>query len=255
MNEINSTPATSHAQTLNDAAYLRERMAPRWRDVNYPHLRDLADWLRREAATVSGEVFDFGCGGAPYRPLFAHCKRYVAADIEKNPAVDVVLPGDGTSGQASDSCDVVLSTQVLEHIRDPQAYVRECHRILRARGQLILTTHGMFEEHGCPNDFQRWTARGLEELVTGCGFGKVTSYKLTTEMRAFAQLRNQMVLHFRAPGKPPLHFLLASVRKFYGVIGVPCTNWLADRFPEQAVVPGNHPASLYVCVAVRAEKI
>lgn len=249
---MNAPPGPSPLEALAGEAYLRERLAPRRRDMNYPHLKDLAAFLRAAAPQVRGELFDFGCGGAPYRPLFAHCSRYVAADLAAGPAVDRVLKPDGTTGEPDASYDAVLSTQVLEHIQDPAAYVRECHRILRPGGQLLLTTHGMFEEHGCPYDFQRWTSRGLEELMVKCGFRVAASHKLTTELRAFAQLTNQMMTHFRCPDQPARHVLLAVIRKVHGRLGVPCLNWLADQFPHQASVPGSHPASLYVCVALRA---
>jgi len=143
------------ANALSDPDYVRQRLKPRIRDLNYLHLTDLANLMRQVAAKTQGEVFDYGCGGAPYRSLFAHCKRYLAADIQPGPAVDVVLKPDGTTAQPEGNYDLVLSTQVLEHIQQPDTYLRECHRILRSRGQLLLTTHGMFEEHGCPCDFHR----------------------------------------------------------------------------------------------------
>ena len=250
----NEIPCPSHTAALSDSEYVRARLAPRRRDVNYVHLKDLADFLRSAAPAIRGEVFDYGCGGAPYRSLFAHCRRYLAADIEANPAVDCVLEPNGTTGQADASFDAVLSTQVLEHIQDPDAYLREAQRILRPGGQLLLTTHGMFEEHGCPHDFLRWTSRGLDELVTKNGFRVSSSHKLSTELRGYVQLSNQMALHWRCPDQPLLHYPLAVLRKTHGLIGVPLLNWFADRFPRQAVVSGSDSASLYVCVAVRAFK-
>lgn len=250
------TPAnTSPIPVLADQDYIRQRVDPRFRDLNYLHLKDLAQLLRRVASGTHGEIFDYGCGGAPYRHLFAHCKRYIAADINPGSTVDRVLMADGTTGEAEGSYDAVLSTQVLEHVGDPVGYLEECRRILRSGGELFLTTHGMFEEHGCPYDFHRWTSRGLEELVQKSGLKVVESFKLTTELRGFVQLMNQMVLHFRAPNKPILHFFLAALRKTYCALGVPCLNRFAEFFADQAVLPANNPASLYVCVYVRAAKI
>jgi len=49
--------------------------------------------------------------------------------------------------------DVVVSFQVLEHIRDVSLYPRECERVLRSRDQLLLTTHGIWEYHPTPTVF------------------------------------------------------------------------------------------------------
>ena len=254
MAPVTDPPIRSPGDGLSSQDYVRQRLQPRLRDLNYLHLKDLAELLRQTASKTGGEVFDYGCGGAPYRSLFTHCKRYVSADIQPGPAVDKVLQADGTTGEADASYDLVLSTQVLEHIERPDAYLGECHRILRPGGQLILTTHGMFEEHGCPYDFHRWTSRGLEKLLLGARFQVLESCKLTTEMRAYVQLQNQMILHFRCPEKPLRHLFLALIRRVYCALGVPCLNWFAERFPQQAIVPASNASSLYVCVYVRAVK-
>lgn len=245
----------SQAASLATEHYLRLRLAPRWRDLDYPHLRDLLDLMKRVAPKVNGRVFDYGCGGAPYRPLFTQCREYVGADIEANPAVNKLLLPDGSTGEPEGSYDLVLSTQVLEHIRQPADYLRECHRILRRGGELVLTTHGLIEEHGCPYDFHRWTSAGLEDAISKAGFRIVESSKVTTQFRAFAQLSNQMSRHYRCQGRPLMHFVLSVCRKLYTWIGAPCFNWFADRFLNHAIVPASDPASFYICVYVRAERL
>ena len=42
--------------------------------------------------------------------------------------------------------------------------------LLKPGGFLVLTTHGLFGDHGCPYDFQRWTADGLRLLLERAGF-------------------------------------------------------------------------------------
>ena len=247
--------AHSKLETLSKKDYVLQRLQPRLRDVYYLHLKDLAELVRDLASKSGGEVFDYGCGGAPYRSFFTHCKRYVGADIQAGPAVDQVLLADGTTGEPEASYDLVLSTQVLEHIENPEAYLGECYRILRPGGRLILTTHGMFEEHGCPYDFHRWTSRGLEEQLLKAGFLVVESQKLTTELRAYVQLNNQMIHHLKCPERPLLHIFLSIIRKVYCAVGVPCLNWFADLFPHQAIIPANQASSLYICVCVQGTKI
>ena len=239
---------------MSNDVYVRERLQPRLRDIDYLHLKDLLDFITLVASKAEGEVFDYGCGCAPYRRLFSHCKSYVGADIASSQMVDRILKDDGMTQEPSENYDTVLSTQVLEHIKEPELYLRECHRLLRPNGELILTTHGLFEEHGCPYDFQRWTCRGLEVLVEHSGFEVIESGKLTTEMRAFVQLLNQMILHLRCSDHPFLHFQLAVVRKVYVRLLRPVLNWFADQFSHQARVEGSSRSSLYVCVFVRARK-
>jgi SAM-dependent methyltransferase len=80
--------------------------------------------------------------------------------------------------------DLVLSTQVLEHVEDPLKYLSECARALKDDGLLALTTHGLFEDHPCPNDYWRWTAQGLETIVKQSGLVVERMLKITCGPRA-----------------------------------------------------------------------
>ena len=79
---------------------------------------------------------------------------------------------------------MVLSTQVLAHVEDPNKYLSECFRLLKPGGELILSTNNSFADNDCPNDFQRWTAEGLRRDLTKAGFENVNVYKLSTGPRA-----------------------------------------------------------------------
>jgi len=241
-------------QVLAANEYLRQRVAPSLRDPDYLSLTDLRRAVEEFSRAARGRLFDFGCGGAPYRPLFTGCTEYVRADVTPGPEIDRVLPAGGGTGEPDAAYDVALSTQVLEHVAAPDEYVRECFRILRPGGQLFLTTHGMFQEHGCPHDYQRWTARGLEEAVTRAGFRVVKSYKLNTEMRGAIQLWHHSVEHFRCSGRTVWQLLFGVARRLHRRLGIPLWNWLGSRFPEQGLVPGDNPASVYTGVAVWARK-
>jgi SAM-dependent methyltransferase len=117
-----------------------------------------------------GTVLDYGCADVPYRRLFADGAEYLAADLPGNPRASVQIAADGTVPVADGSCDVVLSTQVLEHVDDPGVYLSECFRVLRPGGSLLLTTHGMMFWHPDPVDFWRWTCQGLRRAVGDAGF-------------------------------------------------------------------------------------
>src|SRR5262249_24612505 len=67
------------------------------------------------------------------------------------------------------SYDIVLCSQVLEHVDDPVQAVRELARALRPGGRLLLTTHGTYYYHPLPGDYWRWTHAGLEKVLRDNG--------------------------------------------------------------------------------------
>lgn len=120
-----------------------------------------------------GRVLDYGCAEAPYRYFFPADTYFVAADLPGNPYASLTLNPDTTVPAEAESFDVVLSTQVLEHVADPALYLAECFRLLRPGGRLLLSTHGMFIYHPDPIDYWRWTCAGLRHVVEEAGFSIV----------------------------------------------------------------------------------
>lgn len=131
--------------------------------------RPLADWLRAEGADAAGKrVLDVGCGVKPYYPFFAAATEYVGVDVKENSEAD--LTGDVEQLPVPDgSFDVVLCTQVLEHVADPALAARELHRVTAPGGRVLASTHGVMLYHPNPEDYWRWTHTGLEKLFRDNG--------------------------------------------------------------------------------------
>lgn len=125
-------------------------------------------YMNRSESTV---LVDFGCGDKPYRPLLeAYVDTYLGADLPDNPIADLKITVGQPLDLANSSVDFVLSSQVLEHVTDPIAYLQECWRMLKPDGLLILSTHGHYQYHPHPTDLWRWTGAGLQKTVTDNGF-------------------------------------------------------------------------------------
>jgi SAM-dependent methyltransferase len=129
----------------------------------------------KAAATSAAEgarVLDAGAGDSPYRTYLDHCD-YEATDIcerdeREYPHVNYVC--DLTSVPVEDArYDMVLCTQVLEHVPDPQAVIHELARVLKPGAALWLSTPFYFPEHEVPYDFFRYTQFGLRQLFTEAG--------------------------------------------------------------------------------------
>jgi len=148
------------------------RLNPRMVDSDWLVMRGMAREIRALAAKLGqpgAVVIDYGCGNMPYRPLFvaAGC-RYLGADFEGTP--DIQIAPNGHIDVADASADLVVSFQVLEHVRDLGAYFAEARRVLKPGGRLLLSTHGVWLYHAHPEDHRRWTRQGLVAEINGFGF-------------------------------------------------------------------------------------
>jgi SAM-dependent methyltransferase len=140
-------------------------------------------------------MVDVGCGSMPYKRLFApHVERYIGVDIAENEAADIHLTALGIPIDDA-YADLLLSTQVLEHVDSPEMYLRECYRILKKGGLLVLSTHGYWVYHPCPTDYWRWTSDGLSTTIARAGFNKVESIGIMGAAAAALQLFQDAVKH------------------------------------------------------------
>lgn len=140
-------------------------------EARMPHVSFLRDALVH--VTPGARLLDVGAGDMPYRELFADFE-YLSHDWEgtlhtPNRDYDVVSPADQLPlGDAS--IDVVVCTQVLEHLPEPWLAVEEFHRILVPGGRLILTAPLVWPLHELPYDYYRFTSYGLGHLIDRAGF-------------------------------------------------------------------------------------
>lgn len=130
-------------------ATLRDRLTRLKRHVFNFNQTDRDSWVAVQAATLpaGSRVLDIGAGNCRYRHLFTHC-RYETQDFAQLPSHEFEGQGYGQIDHVSDitaipvpdaSFDAALCTEVLEHVPDPAAAVREFARILKPGGRLILT--------------------------------------------------------------------------------------------------------------------
>jgi SAM-dependent methyltransferase len=242
------------ADIIGDAEYSRLRLHPEPGHNFYLHLQDLRTALGELASHASGLLLDYGCGSSPYRSLFPNVD-YQRADYSPSVGIDYAVREDQTIDARNESFDYVLSTQVLEHVRRPEAYLAECFRLLKAGGTLLLSTHGTFEEHGCPYDFRRWTADGLKEDITRAGFEMKDLKKLTTGPRAAGFLFHQYG-GMLAPGRRSplglLHwFFFRRTTHFFAAMNRKLDRKFSDCGVVDASAPG-HP--LYIALLAVAIK-
>lgn len=139
------------------------------------------EWVAQRAASVAdnSRVLDVGAGTAPYRSLFGHCKYethdFAQYDGYKGPEgqyADIDYVSDIVSIPVPDGVfDVILCTEVLEHVPYPIDALREMVRITKPGGRLFLSAplgSGLHQEpyHFYGGYTDHWYRKFLEEF--GC---------------------------------------------------------------------------------------
>jgi SAM-dependent methyltransferase len=131
-------------------------------------------FIRSAAASLpaGARVLDAGAGDCRYRGHF-DLARYESADflqVDKHYAqVDYVCRLESIPVEAQ-RYELVLLTQVMEHLPEPLAVLTELHRVLKPGGTLWLTAPLFYPEHEAPYDFYRYTQFAYRHLLGEAGF-------------------------------------------------------------------------------------
>ena len=164
----------------------------------------LGKFIERHAS--SGLTLDLGSQAGPYSALFPN---RVSLDIRPGPGVQIV--GDAQAlGIGDGRFDVVLCTEVLEHLPEPQKAIDEMFRVLKPGGELLLTTRFLFPIHDAPHDYFRYTKYGLRYLLRR--FDVVELEEETDAVGTIAVLLQRLGMQAQTLGRTPLRavWLLAA---------------------------------------------
>jgi SAM-dependent methyltransferase len=119
---------------------------------------------------AKGNLLDVGCGKKPYYSIFVDkVDSYTGIDKKKADVIGSALDLPFSSNKF----DTVLSTQVLEHVKDPQIMINELYRVLTKNGYAIVTAPLFWCLHEEPEDYFRFTKYSLFMLFKKAGFKKV----------------------------------------------------------------------------------
>lgn len=123
-------------------------------------------------AVASGKLLDVGSGTMPFRSsVIDLVDEYRSLDIERRvPDVDFIADVRDMEPVPSDTFDVLLCSQVLEHVTQPDKAIAEMKRVLRPGGRLVLTVPFLSRLHEEPVDYFRFTEYGVASLLEGAGF-------------------------------------------------------------------------------------
>lgn len=205
---------------------------------NYHNISHIVKFLNKSNSyidTSNNILLDVGAGASPYYELFHDLvSSYIAVDMEaalpKNEKRAIThkigtaecLPID------SDSIDIVMSNQVLEHVLDEKLAIQESFRVLKEGGFFIGSVPHISPIHLEPYDFRRFTFFGLKKILEDNGFKVLKIEGNGGVHKAIAlTLTMDWFLSKREEGKPQkflnykhfAFFLLTGIINFLAIIG------------------------------------
>jgi SAM-dependent methyltransferase len=146
----------------------RQRLHPSLTNPNWLVLRKRREIFQRWLASLDAhnlDVLDVGGRIQPYRPLLERqLRRYVAMDLQRTALVNVLARGEQIPF-ASAMFDLVICTQVLEYVLDPEVVIAEIYRVLKPGGYLMLSVPSV-----CPRDaneeYWRFLPAAVRQLLS-----------------------------------------------------------------------------------------
>lgn len=232
-----------------------ERYNPQPGQTFYLHLSDLLMALKRYSTNDKVRVLDYGCRTSPYRLLFPNAE-FVRADLAGEDNVEYVIDSQGRVNEESEHFDYILLTQVLAHVKNTQSCLRECNRLLKRGGSLLVSTHGTYWDAPCPTDFWRWTADGLKEELQQAGFEVLDMQKATTGGRALMFLMDFQIKRVYGSRRHLVGMLLWLLNRILSARKRGFHLW-CDRYLHHSRVTDSSTCagSLYIALVARARKM
>lgn len=132
----------------------------------------LDQFLTTSLADARGVVIDIGGEKFNYRgnfrPPFEQVSEWTTVNIDPNSGADI-LSSVYNIPLPDAHADIILMTELLEHLREPEAALVEVARLIKPGGRLIATMPFMYQVHGDPDDYYRWTADAMRQKVEEAG--------------------------------------------------------------------------------------
>jgi len=127
---------------------------------------------------IEGErILDLGSAkGGLHEFLLRNSKsKFIGIDIKKSQNTDVIADLNGGFPLKSSSVHTVIAGELLPYIIEPYYFLKECHRVIKPNGKLIITvpnSRGLqfIIGHDYPDQIYGWTMPFFVRLIESAGF-------------------------------------------------------------------------------------
>ena len=167
-------------------------------------------FLEKLVPAAGGPVLEIGSkdygSTTSFRDLYGG-DEYVGADLEAGKGVDIVADlTAGLGGLQEGHFALAICCSVLEHTPQPWAMAANITRLLRPGGLLYLSVPWVWRYHAYPDDYFRFSPRGVQALFPGLEWTRAT-YSTTVvgehidlNLADFREIDNRMAEVAETPG-------------------------------------------------------
>lgn len=192
-------------------------------------------------AAPGAKALDAGCGGQPFRPLLEKMGYdYVGLDAVQNPegTVDVLGALDAVDlpeVAARGPYDLILCTEVMEHVAFWDRAFDNLSGWLAPGGRLVITAPFFWKLHEVPYDFWRPTLYAYRAYAARFGLREVDAAEAGHARLVAATALAQLDIRERSTGAYGIFW--RKVFSLWRHIGV---KLLAARWPDRFVKVNSH---------------
>ena len=196
--------------------------------------------MKKYGTLIRGRVLDIGAGDQPYRKHFPEAAPYTATNTRRfyscegqdaiEDYTDVWIEDASDLPFEDESFDAVVCFQVLSVLPKPEAFFKECSRVLSQGGQLLVTTDFLYPKWSV-EDAMRHTDYSLGRMAGEAGFtvetlesfgGFATMIHSCTNryMRDYPQLIRKSAGRPAALFRMTLFLLFLAASPLFGLLGL-----------------------------------
>lgn len=125
-------------------------------------------YVRKTLATLLKDnmsVLDIGSGYENWSEICGNCVCYETVDLRDD--VGATYVGDFFSIEIPYSYDLIIGTELLEHLPNPALFFQRANDLLNDQGRILISFPFLFKIHADPDDYFRYTLQGIKELSKG----------------------------------------------------------------------------------------
>lgn len=184
-----------------------------------------------------GDLLDLGCGFVPLYSMYRdQTKSQTCMDwqntFHKNEFLDKECDLNKPLDIESEKYDTVILSDVLEHIKEPEALIREIYRITKPNGIFILGVPFYYWIHEAPYDYYRYTRYSLEYLMQKQSFSLLHQIPIGGVLDTWADLSAKIFIRIPVIGKfvsNMIQYVIFRIGKTKW--GTKIRNKTSDEFP------------------------